>query len=43
MAWHSVNSHKVSPLGLIFGLSVVVPSQCCTISAMTKVIVTTGN
>ena len=28
MAWFSVNSHKASPLGPVFGLAVVVPPQC---------------
>ena len=28
MAWFSVNSHKASPLGPVFGLAVVVPLQC---------------
>ena len=32
MAWFSVNPHKASPLGPVFGLAVIVPSQCCTVS-----------
>ena len=28
MAWFSVNSHKASPLGPVFVLTVVVPPQC---------------
>ena len=28
MAWFSVNSHKASPLGPVFGLAVVIPPQC---------------
>ena len=28
MVWFSINFHKTSPLGPIFGLAVVVPPQC---------------
>ena len=28
MVWFFVNSHKAFPLGLVFGLAVIVPPQC---------------
>ena len=49
MAWFYVKSHKVSPLGPVFGLAVVVPPavsndfKLVIVAVMTKLMVTTGN